>query len=155
MMSFFINKILFRNIIKNRYNWINIFGLTISTAVFISIFLFIQNEYSFEKHHKNLNSIYRVEQFQKDGEKIQNLCGAPPPLSLVITEDIPEVKSTTRYVKNEGALIELPDGSKISEEDIIFADKSFFEIFSYPVVYGNPIDNLDQPYMAVITEELQ
>jgi len=153
-MSFFINKILFRNIIKNRYNWINIFGLTISTAVFISIFLFIQNEYSFEKHHKNLNSIYRVEQFQKDGEKIQNLCGAPPPLSLVITEDIPEVKSTTRYVKNEGALIELPDGSKISEEDIIFADKSFFEIFSYPVVYGNPIDNLDQPYMAVITEEL-
>jgi len=154
MMSFFINKILFRNIIKNRYNWINIFGLTISTAVFISIFLFIQNEYSFEKHHKNLNSIYRVEQFQKDGEKIQNLCGAPPPLSLVITEDIPEVKSTTRYVKNEGALIELPDGSKISEEDIIFADKSFFEIFSYPVVYGNPIDNLDQPYMAVITEEL-
>jgi len=119
----------------------------------MTIFLYIQNEYSYEKQHQNLNNIYRIEQFIRFGEE-RNTCGAPPPLSLVITEDIPEILLSTRYVKNNAALIELPDGSKIGEEDIIFADKSYLEIFTYPIAYGDPDGALEQPYMAVITEEI-
>jgi len=93
----------FRFILRNKYNWINIFGLTVSISVFMTIFLYIQNEYSYERHHEKLNNIFRIEQFQKFGET-RNMCGAPPPLSLVITEDIPEIKMSTRYIK---ALIEI------------------------------------------------
>jgi hypothetical protein len=82
------------------------------------IFLFIQNENSYEKHHKNFKNIYRIEQFQKFGE-VRNLCGLPPPLSLVVTQDIPEILLITRYIKNNAAIVELPDGSKIGEKDAI------------------------------------
>ena len=121
--------------------------------MFMTIFLYIQNEYSYEKHHEKLNDIFRIEQFQKFGET-RNMCGAPPPLSLVITEDIPEIQLSTRYVKNNEALIELPDGSKLGESNIVFADKSFLEIFTYPVIKGSYDGDLDQPYMAVITEQV-
>jgi putative ABC transport system permease protein len=96
-MNYLFSKSTFRGIFRNKYNWINIFGLTVSTSVFLTIFLFIQNEYSYEKHHENLNNIFRIEQLQKFGET-RNMCGAPPPLSLVITEDIPEIQLSTRYV---------------------------------------------------------
>ena len=153
-MNFVFNKVTIRSIFRNKYNWINIIGLTVSISVFMTIFLYIQNELSYEKQHENLNNIYRIEQFRKDGDEFRNMCGAPPPLSLVIAEDIPEIIVSTRKVEISTALIGLPDGSKIDEQDIIFADKSFLEIFTYPVIYGNPDGNLNQPYMAVITEEV-
>ena len=46
-MNLIFNKILFRSIFRNKYNWINIFGLTVSISVFMTIFLYIQNEYSY------------------------------------------------------------------------------------------------------------
>ena len=153
IMSQLFSKSTFRSIIRNKYNWINIFGLTVSISVFMAIFLYIQNEYSYEKHHEKLNNLYRIEQFQKFGET-RNMCGAPPPLSLVITKDIPEIELSTRYIKNNEVIIELPDGSKLGESDIIFADKAFLKMFTFPVVKGSPDGDLDQPYMAVITEEV-
>ena len=152
-MNYLFSKSTFRGIFRNKYNWINIFGLTVSISMFMTIFLYIQNEYSYEKHHEKLNDIFRIEQFQEFGET-RNMCGAPPPLSLVITEDIPEIQLSTRYVKNNEALIELPDGSKLGESNIVFADKSFLEIFTYPVIKGSYDGDLDQPYMAVITEQV-
>jgi len=152
-MNYLFSKSTFRGIFRNKYNWINIFGLTVSISVFLTIFLYIQNEYSYEKHHENLNNIFRIEQLQKFGET-RNMCGAPPPLSLVITEDIPEIQLSTRYVKNNEALIELPDGSKLGESNIVFADKSFLKMFTYPVIKGTYDGDLDQPYMAVITEQV-
>ena len=128
-------------------------GLSLGMAVFMTLFLYIQNEYSFERSHKNLNQIYRVEQIKKDGDQVRKKSGAPPPLSLAIVNDFPEIKRSTRFVKNNTSIVELPGGSKIGEKDIIFADVSFLEIFTYPVIKGDYDGNLNEPFMAMITRE--
>jgi putative ABC transport system permease protein len=76
-------------------------------AVFMTLFLYLQNEYSYEKFHKNLNQIYRVEQIKKDSDQVRKKSGAPPPLSLAIVNDIPEIKCITRFVKNNTSVMEM------------------------------------------------
>ncbi len=54
-------KIAWRNLMKNKiFSFINILGLTIGITVCMMIFLFIMNEFSFDKFHKQGKNIYRV-----------------------------------------------------------------------------------------------
>ena len=59
-------KLAFRRLKSNKFVWINIFGLTLGIAVFMTLSLFIQNENSFEKSHLNLERIYLVAQNKKE-----------------------------------------------------------------------------------------
>ncbi|MCK5705223.1 MAG: ABC transporter permease, partial [Cyclobacteriaceae bacterium] len=129
------------------------FGVSLGIAVFMTLSLFIQNENSYEKSHINLNNIYRLEQTRKDGDAIRKMCGTPPPLSLVIDKDIAGIKKCTRMTGQQSGVIRQEDGTKTTVDNIIFADKEFLEVFTYPVVHGVPGGNLDQPFMAVITKE--
>jgi len=146
-------KIAFRRLKNNKYIWINIVGLSLGIAVFMTLFLFLQNEYSYEKVHQKGDRIYRVEQNKKEGDVYRKTCGIPTPLSLVIDQDIPGIEASTRMIDQHSAVLQLEDGSQVRVDDIILADKAFLEMFSYPVIYGAADGNLDQPHMAVITEE--
>lgn len=147
-------KLAFRRLRNNKYIWINIIGLSLGLAVFMVLFLFLQNENSYEEVHQNSNRIYRIEQSKKEGNIYRKTCGIPTPLSLVIDQDIHGIKASTRYIDQHSSVLELGDGSQVMVDDIIFADKDFLEIFTFPVVHGAPTGNLDQPHMAVITLEL-
>lgn len=146
-------KLAFRRLKKNKYIWINILGLSLGVAVFMTLFLFIQHENSFEKTHTNLDNIYRLEQIKKDGNSIRKLCGTPPPLALVIDQDIPGISKSTRMVGQHSAVIATEDGTKNIVDDIIFAEESYTEIFTYPIIQGAVNGQLDQPNMAIVSEE--
>lgn len=146
-------KLAFRRLKNNQYIWINIIGLSLGLAVFMILFLFLQNENSYEKAHQNSDRIYRIEQNKKEGDVYRKTCGIPTPLSLVIDQDIAGIEASTRFIDQHSAVLQLGDGSQVRAENIIFADKDFLEIFSYPVIHGAPDGNLDQPHMAVISEE--
>lgn len=146
-------KLALRRLRRNKYIWINIFGLSLGIAVFMILSLFIQNENSYEKEHVHLNNIYRLEQTRKDGDAVRKMCGTPPPLSLVIDKDIAGIKKCTRMTGQHSGVIRQEDGTKTTVNNIIFADKAFLEIFTYPVIHGAPYGNLDQPFMAIITKE--
>ena len=145
-------KLAFRRLKNNKYIWINIFGLSLGIAVFMTLFLFIQHENSFEKGHTNLNRIYRLEQIMDDDGR--KLCGTPPPIANVIDQDIPGIEACTRLVKNQNAVIQLEDGSKTAITEVIFADETFGKVFSCPIIQGAEDGRLDQPNMAVISEAL-
>ncbi len=145
-------KLALRRLRRNKYIWINIFGLSLGIAVFMTLSLFIQNENSYEKEHVQLDNIYRLEQIMK-GDGARKLCGTPPPISLVIDKDIAGIRKCTRMTGQQSGVIRIEDGTKTTVDNIIFADKAFLEIFTYPVVHGAPDGNLDQPFMAVITKE--
>jgi putative ABC transport system permease protein len=152
-MNYIHKNLAFRRLKKNKYIWINIVGLSLGIAVFMTLFLFLQNENSYEKVHQNSDRIYRIEQNKKEGDVYRKTCGIPTPLSLVIDQDIPGIEASTRMIDQHSAVLQLEDGSQVRVEDIIFADKEFLEMFSYPVIHGAADGNLDQPHMAVITEK--
>ncbi|MCK4465326.1 MAG: ABC transporter permease, partial [Bacteroidales bacterium] len=151
--NFFV--ITFRNLIRNRsFSLLSILGLTTGLAVFSAIALYIQHEFSYEKNHENLDRLYRVEQFRKDKDVIQNLCGTPPPLSIAIVADIPQIERSTPFILNNWNTITTPDQRKIRESNVGYAGADFFEMFSVKRIAGDPDGGFTKPFMAAITQEM-
>ncbi len=147
--------ITFRNLIRNRsFSLLSILGLTTGLAVFSAIALYIQHEFSYEKNHENLDRLYRVEQFRKDKDVIQNLCGTPPPLSMAIVADIPQIERSTPFILNTWNTITTSDQRKIRETNVGYAGADFFEMFSVKRIAGDPDGGFTKPFMAAITREI-
>ena len=143
-------KLAYRNIIKDKvYSIINITGLAIGLASSILILLWVQNELSYDKFNKNAGQIYRVVSDFGDSKMAANSAGMPAGLKA----ELPVVKNTVRIRPANTTLLET--GSKKFEEDRIFyADASFMDIFSYPLVKGNRASALKEMDAIVITQEM-
>jgi len=144
-------KIAFRHLLKNKTNSvINIFGLAVGMAGFLLITLYCVNELSFNKFFNDHNNIYQVE--------IANGFYTPAPLGTVIKNNIPGFKKVVRIDNGLGGgkspIVEVTvDGisKKINVKDIVFADSTLFDVFSFNVLYGNPATALKDPYSIVLT----
>ncbi len=148
------SKLVFRRLLKNKFIWINILGLSLGIAVFMTLFLFIQHENLYEKSHANHERIYRIEQNKKEGEVFRKTAGIPTATALVIDQDVSGIECATRFNSQSSAPVKLQTGTHIMVDDIVFADREFLAVFSYPVVHGAPFGKLDQPNMAVISQDL-
>jgi putative ABC transport system permease protein len=123
-------KTAFRNLLRNKTSSIiNILGLSVGLAVFIAIGLFIQLELNFDKFNENYDRIFRIEQNYRAGGSEQHLIGAPPHLSPVLIEKFPEIETATRFVPG-GALITTKENNKFEEDNIVFVDNEFLDIFT-------------------------
>ena len=147
-------KIAFRKIRRQKgYTIINISGLAVGLACCAIMMLWVRNEKSFDSFHINRDSIYRlIKETSSNGKMILD-ARIPYPLAETILKNIPEVKNYTRY---QGV-----DGWKISYGDKFFyndflstADSSFFEIFTFPFVKGDPKTALKDRNSIVITESM-
>lgn len=145
-------KISFRNLIRFRTNsLINIIGLAVGITCFITLFLFIKNELSYDKFYKNADSIYRV--YVKSsihGQESSNSKTAAP-LGATLTRDYPEVLTYTRIGYFGSHVLKYKD-KVFREWDIYTADSTFFDVFSLPLISGNPKTALSQPNSIVVTE---
>lgn len=81
-----------RSLIKNKtYSFINIFGLAVSTLCCIYILLYIEDQYSYDKNHKDIQDIYRITtSLALKGEK-HNMSTVSPPIAPAIKNDFAEV----------------------------------------------------------------
>jgi len=150
----FVNflKTAIRNIFRQKsYVIINIIGLAVGIACSLLILLFIKHELGYDKFNGKYDRIYRVDLDGKIGET--EILGAftPAPLAKTLLADYPEVEYAIRMDKWSEVLVRIDD-RKFVEENIMFADSSFFDIFSIPLVSGNPKKALAEPYRVVLTE---
>ena len=145
-----------RFLLKNKtFSFINIIGLATGTLCCLYILLYVQDQYSYDKHHKDANDIYRVTSaLQIVGDKHNNST-ASPPIAPAIKRDFPEVVQFTRLVPtgllgNGKNLLKYHEKS-FYEKDLVYVDSTFFDVFSYHFVYGkNMKDILAQPYSLVL-----
>ncbi len=147
-------KVAIRNIVRQRtYAIINILGLSIGIACSILITLFIIYENSFDKFHSNADRIVRV---WLDGQladsKLSSAYTAIP-TGPAFLEEIPEVVNYTRLDNWNNVLIRRGDRTFL-ENDFYWADSGFFEIFSFPLISGNPSSVLKEPRSMVISEKM-
>ena len=144
-----------RNIRKHTlHSVINVTGLSIGMAVCLLIFLWVQNEFGYDRFHSNKNEIAQVysEMLHSSGDS-RIFMGSYYPLLKVLKEECPEVREAVRYESASGLL--LSHGEKQFTNDAIgLADSSFFEIFSFPFTQGNPATALAENYSIVLTEKM-
>ncbi|UCH94999.1 MAG: ABC transporter permease [Candidatus Aminicenantes bacterium] len=152
-------KVTLRNILKHKgYSFINILGLAMGMVVCILIFLWVQDELSFDRFHKNSDRIYRVvkEQVQSSGE-IFPVAVTPWPLGAALEQNYPEIINFTKFCTIGRRLITYKSESgdkSFYENGVCLADPSFLEMFSFPFVKGDPATALSEGHSVVITEEI-
>jgi putative ABC transport system permease protein len=144
-----------RFLLKNKtFSLINIFGLAAGTLCCLYILLYVQEQYSYDKQHKNASSIYRITtDLVLTGDKHHGAASSPP-IAPAMKNDFPEVQNFTRVVKTDmlGAKEHLLRYKEQSfyETGALYVDSTFFDVFSYNFVEGHALHALDEPYTVVL-----
>ena len=131
-----------RFLLKNKiFSFINIFGLATGTLCCLYILLYVQDQYSYDKHHKDIKNIYRVvTASQITGDK-HNMAAASPPIASALKINFPEVESFTRVISTDklGAkqhLLHYMDKA-FFQKDVMLVDSGFFDVFTYHFSNGS------------------
>lgn len=143
-----------RNLVRNRtFSAINILGLAIGMACCFVILLYVQDELSYDKHHVNADRIYRlVEEAVIEG-KVRKFAVTSYPMGPTLVKDYPEVEAAVRFMKPDTRLVVKRGEKSFYEEGFLFADASVLDVFTFPLVKGNPQTALQEPYSVLITEQ--
>ena len=145
-----------RFLLKNKsFSFINIFGLALGTLCCLYILLYVQDQYSYDKHHKDGNNIYRITTtLALTGDKHNNST-ASPPIAPTMKRDFPEVVQFARVVPtdmlgNPKNMLKYKEKS-FYEKHLVYVDSTFFDVFTYHFAYGkNTKDLLAQPNTVVL-----
>lgn len=148
-------KLILRNLFRNKgFAFINLFGLSVGFASCMLIILFVKHEMDYDTHHENSNQIFRVTTDIKTDGDIQRLALCPMRLNSILKNEYPEIEEAA-YV------CELADRGKISygnkhfnQDGIREASPEIFNVFTYPMIIGNPATALIQPNSIVLTKTL-
>ncbi len=149
-------KVASRNIQKQKlYSFINSFGLSIGIAFCILIYLYIEDEKSFDQFHANKENIFRMEEksfdtWQHDSKNPYNYSAwLQTGLMKVLKSDLAEVEYATRYSPDATGIFRFQD--KVFTEKITYTDADFFKMFSFRLLSGNADKLFQNKSDAVIT----
>src|SRR6187399_1249869 len=135
--------IAFRNIRKDKtYSAINILGLTIGITCSVFLLMYILDEVSFDRYHKNSPNIYRVISNIKEPDNAFTWAVAQIPLAEELRDNYPEVENAVRFFGLDKTLYKNGD-KEFYEEKFFLADSTVFDMFDYHFLYGDPATALD------------
>jgi putative ABC transport system permease protein len=151
-------KIALRSMMRNKaYSLINIIGLAVGVACCLMLALYIQDEMSYDKHHQDVDNLFRVTTTIVNRDtRLNAMPRTSPPIVWGIKDEIPEIETVTRFVNPPGVALNLIkyETTQFYESDGLIADSTFFEVFTYSFVEGNATQALQEPNAVVITEKL-
>jgi putative ABC transport system permease protein len=146
-------KTAFRNLLQNKiYSFINIVGLSSGLACAMLIMLYVQDEVSYDRFHKNVSQIYRIDKQQsRENGSIHNgsYTGYFP--GPRFSAKIPEIQKFVRFLP---AQADVKTGPDIQSQAVCFVDADFFSVFSFPLLSGDAKSVFTEPNSVVITEDM-
>ncbi len=149
----------FRTLNRNRtYAILNIAGLAIGITACIVIFLLVRYKLSFDNFHTHKDHIYRVVTENHQSTGTSYTAGVPYPLPDAFRTDFPQLEAVASIFNFQNGQITITgknDEKKRFKEDegLFFADPSFFNIFDFVWINGNPQQALGAPNTIVLTQE--
>lgn len=142
-----------RNLVRNRsYAAINIAGLSVGIACSLLISFYVSYEMSADKHHEKAERVYRVNALFSPEKHISTY--SAPPLAAALKEQFPEVESAVRISTWLNEKLIIYEDKQILEKQIYRADNSIFDVFTIPLVSGDPGSALVDPKSVVISETI-
>jgi putative ABC transport system permease protein len=146
-------KLSFRKMRRQKaYSFINIVGLAFGLACSILILYWVRDELSYNMFHEKAGRLYSINKAYQIGAKTEYNNSTPYPLARAVRENFPEVEDATGFYRR-GGLIKFEDKAFL-ERRVCVADTSFFRMFTYPFVKGDPGSALAEPGSAVVTESV-
>ncbi|MCC6287608.1 MAG: ABC transporter permease [Chitinophagaceae bacterium] len=145
-------KTISRNLWKNKgYSFLNIFGLAIGIACAGLIFLWVENEMTYDNFHTKKDQLYFIRENQKYDSYVATFGSTPAPLAPAMQAEIPGIANTCRIGgENSTKLMSIGDKSMYAGGG--YVDSSFFDMFSFSFVEGNAKSAFPQLYAMVITQ---
>ena len=137
---------------RKAYTFINVFGFAVGMASCLLIFMLVRHEWSYDRFHEHADRIYRtsIHFIEPDGEEsYQNMMF--PDFTPQLVKEFPAIEHATRYVQGNQ---DLRVGDEIFRQEMVEVDASFFEMFSFPLLAGDPSTALADPSGMVITEDV-
>lgn len=149
----------FRAVFRNKLSsFINIFGLALAMTCSLLIYLFVQDEISYNKYHANADRIYRITRnfLSADGSVNLHLGHLAPPFGPLLKNDFGEFEEVARTL-NVNMLVAQQENSEekkaFNEKRAYYAEPEIFKIFSIPVIKGNAVKGLEQPFNMMLSEK--
>lgn len=144
-------KVAIRNLLKNKLiSFINVFGLALAIGVCMVVFLFIEGQYNMDKFHVNQNRIYLINNIVNRDGNIQVWGDSPVPIGGLIKQDFPQVEEVVRMVWRTGVV---RYGEEVFSEGITFVDPSFFNVFTFPLKWGDE-ESIRNESMIILSERM-
>lgn len=148
-------KIAFRNLIKRKVtSLVNLFGLSIGITLTVLLILYAQYELDYDKFHPEPEQTYRLLRMEELGNNTQIVAKTSPRIMLTLTEEFSEIESTTLLFKHWNVPLLSQEEKGFYEQNFLFADSSFFDVFGYELLLGDPETALSTPNSLVITEKM-
>jgi len=141
-----------RNLLRQKgYSIINILGLAIGFAAFILIFLHVINELSYDTFHARADRIFRVSVNGMVAGDALHVAVSAAPTGEAMVRDIPQIVKSTRIDQFPQSVHFSYNERNFYQEGLLFVDSTFFDIFSFEMIRGNPQKALVDPYSLVLT----
>ena len=134
------------------YILLNVGGLTVGLVSFFFIGLYVIHELSFDRFHKNYENVYRIKIVGRLAGGVLDQAVSSAPMAQTILRDYPEVLQVARTRQLGDWLIKFGD-KKFNEEDVLFADSTFFDVLDFKFLKGDSKTALTRPKSVVLTSE--
>jgi putative ABC transport system permease protein len=142
----------FRFLLRDRFfTLLNITGLAAGMTAAVLLFLWVQDERTFDQFHTNGDRVYRVLTNWQFGENREWTSSVPAPLKDEALESTPGIETMARTLKLGEETFSI-GANRIALDDVVVVENGFFNIFHFKFLIGNPETALVQPASVVLTE---
>lgn len=140
-----------RNFKKHKvYSFINVAGLAIGIACSLFVFLFVWDELRYDRFHEKADRIYRIAQYIHIEDRVDSALPTPPILADTLLQDFPQIEAAARIKQDSWSIVKYGE-NRFEEVNIYGVDSSFFEVFSFKLIQGDPKTVLSDPNTVVLT----
>lgn len=147
-------KIAWRTLRKQRgFAFINIFGLAVGLGCCLLITLYVLDELSYDRYNEKADRIYRIQSDIKFGGNDMRFAVSPDPVGPTLKKDYPQVEQYVRLHQRGTWLVKRTgETTNLREDNVTFADSTLFDVFTLPLISGDPKRALAEPNTIVISE---
>lgn len=152
-------KVALRALLRNKLSsFINIFGLALAMCCSLMIFLFIQDELSYDQYHSQAPRVYRVTRnfLSPDGSVNLHLGHVAPPFGPLLKNDFPDFEQVARTLQSRFLVAYQEDAEEkksFNEDNGFYAEPEIFKIFDIEMTEGNPDKSLQDPLTILLSEK--
>ncbi|HTD98257.1 MAG TPA: ABC transporter permease [Mucilaginibacter sp.] len=152
-------KTAYRSLLKNKgFTAINVLGLSVGLATCLLIVFYVVDELSYDKYNTKADRIYRVSLEAGLNGHAGLYATSEGPLKDALKDNFPEIEKTARLIDKSGLFMSpqkysIRKGNEnVQEKKVVFTESSLLDVFTLPMIAGEPAKALDEPHSAVITE---
>lgn len=147
-------KVALRNLRRTfGYTFINVSGLAVGLTCCLLSFLYVTHESSYDRFHEKADRIYRMANDVELSDKLTRSGATPMPHGPLLAGEIPAIERVVRLVPAPDGLVIGRGGERFDGSGYLFADSTFFDVFSFPLSQGRADAALAKPLSVVLSSE--